>query len=970
MSSFHIGAFAPQAPFLTSLARLWLAQDASGDGLIILPSRRAAQALAGAFLEANEGRALLLPRMIALGNIDEAGLLLSTGFSLPPAIAPAQRQAALAKLILAMNGAGGAPRKPHSAWALAAELAGLMDEADYAGVDLADALPQLVEGQLAQHWQTTLEFLRIVTQAWPAYLQAHGLMNPAARLTGLIRAQIAAWRERPPGHPVWMVAAEGNPSIAAMAATVAALPAGLLLLPGYDPDLSDVAWDGLDETHGQAGIARLLMDMGARREEVLRLDSVESAVPAGRAALLSRALLPAAALGAWQDRVALDVTGVTRLETPDEAQNAVAIAMILRDALERPGSNAALITPDRQLAARVAAALKRFGITADDSAGEPLAETPPAVFLRLLARAAASDYAPLHLLSLLKHPLAAGGLPPGQFRDAGRRLELRALRGPRPGPGFDGIKFRLDGAQQRLLDFVERLEMMVRPLNLPMALNPAQALRLLAEVGEALAATDTQGGAEVLWAGEAGIALAEMFREMFSALADLPDMAPGDVPDLLDAVMAGIVVRKPRAKDGHPRIAIWGIQEAALQSVDLAVLGGLVEGVWPAPAEPGPWLSRPMRKEAGLPLPEQKISQAAHGFFALGCACTNIVLAAPARRERAPAVPARWLTRLEALLAGAGMALAPHEAGAWAAQLDLPVRRERRARPYPRPPVSARPTTLSITDIGTLMADPYAIYARKILQLKELDALDEESDASLFGEIVHDGLRAFFADDKEAATRPNAVARLTEALHVAMRGLRPRAALEHWWAARLARIAEWVVQLEQARRAEHGIPKALAHELAGELALPGGFTLKGRADRVERAADGSIALIDYKTGTVPSAAAVEAGTAPQLPLEAVMAEAGIFGEAFHDDVKELAYIKLSGRADAGQETRLFKSKPEVLRSAVENAGAALQELFDRFAEEGTPYLAAPHPGRVNEYDAYAGVSRRAEWAGEDGDDSD
>ena len=432
---------------------------ADGEGLIILPSRRAAQALAGAFLEANKGKALLLPRIIALGNIDEAGLLLSTGFALPPAIAGAQRQAQLARLILAMNGAGGAPRKPHAAWVLAAELAGLLDEADYAGVDLAEALPQLVEGELARHWQTTLTFLKIVTQAWPEFLQAQGMVNPAARLADLIKAQAAAWRERPPQHRVWMVAAEGTQAVANMARIVAGLPEGLLLLPGYDPFVSDEAWAALDETHNQAGIAALLADMGARREEVRGLDSVESGVPDGRAALLSRALLPAAALGAWQDRVALDIAGVTRLETPDEAQNALAIAMILRDALERPGSTAALITPDRQLAARVAAALKRFGITADDSAGEPLSETPPAVFLRLLARATASEYAPLPLLSLLKHPLAAGGLPPGRFREAGRRLELRALRGPRPGPGFDGIKFRLREAPQDVRDFVDRLEL-------------------------------------------------------------------------------------------------------------------------------------------------------------------------------------------------------------------------------------------------------------------------------------------------------------------------------------------------------------------------------------------------------------------------------------------------------------------------------------------------------------------------------
>ncbi|MDD2704952.1 MAG: double-strand break repair protein AddB, partial [Acidocella sp.] len=584
-----IGAFPPEAPFLPALARLWLAgAGPSHEGLIILPSRRAAQALAGAFLAANEDQALLLPRIIALGNIDEAGLMLSAGFMLPPAIAPLRRQAILAQLILKLNGQDGAPAKLHAAWALAAELAALLDEADYAEIDLASTLPHVVEGDLASHWQTTLQFLQIVTHAWPAILAAEGLMNPAKRLSMLIDAQAQVWKTAPPPHRVWMVAAEGNPAICRMARIVASLPQGKLVLPGYDPALPEDAWDALDDSHAQSGITRLLTAISATRGDISPLPAPEPAVPKGRSEVFSRALLPAASLSAWQSPPELNIAGLSRLETGDEAQNATAIAMILRDALEAPGTTAALVTPDRGLAARVAAALKRFGITADDSAGEALAQTPPATLLRLLARATVTDYAPLPLLSLLKHPLTAGGLPPLTFRNMARRVEVNALRGPRPGPGFDGIKFRLRAEHQAERDFLDRLEALLRPLTLSEILPPAEALRRLIEVGEALAATDEAAGAEVLWSGEAGIALSELLLETLAALEDLPDIPRKDLADLLDALLEGASVRRPRAKDGHPRIAIWGIQEAALQSVDIAVLGGLVEGVWPAPAEPGP----------------------------------------------------------------------------------------------------------------------------------------------------------------------------------------------------------------------------------------------------------------------------------------------------------------------------------------------------------------------------------------------
>ena len=962
----RIGAFAPEAAFLPALARLWLAEGGGHEGLIILPSRRAAQALAGAFLEANEGKALLLPRIVALGNIDEAGLLLSAGFSLPPAMAPARRQALLARLILQKPQESGAPQKLPAAWALAAEFATLLDEADHAGVDLAATLPSLVPEDFAAHWQKILEFLTIVTHAWPEILEAEGVMNPARRLAALIEAQARAWGENPPPGPLWMVAAEGTPAIARMAEMVAKLPQGRLILPGFDPHMNEAAWDGVEDAHAQGGIARLLADIGARRDEVEALPAPQSAVPHGRSALLSRALLPAAALADWQNPAELDLTGLSRLETGDEAQNALAIAMILREALQTPGQSAALVTPDRALAARVGAALKRFGIAADDSAGEPLAATPPAVFLRLLARAAREDYAPLPLLALLKHPLATGNMNPQAFRDMARRLEKHALRGPRPPPGLEGLRFRLKDEHQAERDFLTRLEAMLSPLALPVAVAPVAALTALIQAGESLAATPDEPGPARLWVGEAGNALSALLAESLTALEDMPDIAPSDLPDLLDALIAGQVVRRPRAKDGHPRIAIWGIQEAALQSVDVAVLGGLVEGVWPAPEEPGPWLSRPMRKQAGLPSTELKIGQAAHGFFALASACPRVVLAAPKRRERAPAVPARWLTRLAAMLAGQGLDLPAHEAGLWAGQLDLPVKRVQRPRPRPMPPAQNRPRVYSISDIATLMADPYAIYARKILKLLPLDPLDEESDASQFGDVVHAGLAKFFAGGDVMA--PDAPLRLRNALEVAMREARPREALAQWWGARLERIADWLVEAERARVAESGMPVARALELKGEWKIPGDFLLKGRADRIERDADGGVRIIDYKTGGVPSEKKVKAGTAPQLPLEAVMAEIGAFGGDFTAEVKALIYVALSGRAAAGAETAILK-KPEELREVIDRA-AGLPALLEKFADPATPFLASPHPGRENRFDDYAGISRRAEWGGEDENVSD
>lgn len=963
----HVGAFAPGVGFLPALARLWLAQGGGHDGLIILPSRRAVQALAGAFLQANDEKALLLPRIIALGNVDEAGLMLAKGVALPPAMDAMRRQALLTRLILQKPQENGAPQRLPASWRLAAEFATLLDEADHAEIDLAETLPRLVPGEFSEHWQKTLAFLDIVTHAWPKLLAAEGVMNPARRLALLIDAQAKMWRDSPPSGKVWMVASEGTPAIARMAKIISELPEGRLILPGFDPYLEDSAWQALPDSHAQAGIARLLAEIDVRRAEVEQLPAMIDNVPAGRDSLMSRTLLPASSLVAWQHQTSLNLAGLSRLETGDEAQNAMAIAMLLRDALQTPGRSAALVTPDRALAVRVAATLRRFGVMADDSAGEALANTPPAVFMRLLAQAACEGYAPLPLLALLKHPMATGGTTPQAFRDSARRLEIMLLRGPRPPVGLAGLRSKLENLAPGEGDRPERvflvhLESLLAPLALSEIIHPVVALTGLVEAAESLASTSDQSGAERLWFGEAGNALSTLLSTSIEALEDMPEMPLADLPDLLDALIGGQVVRKPRAKDGHPRIAIWGLQEAALQTVDVVVLGGLVEGVWPAPEEPGPWLSRPMRRQAGLPSPERKIGQAAHAFFSLTCVCPQVVLAAPKRRDRAPVVPARWLTRLSAMLSGQGLELPTHAAAGWAAQLDLPVTRVRRPKPYPRPPSEKRLRVYSISDVTTLMADPYAVYARKILKLSPLEPLDAENDASQFGEVVHAGLASFFSES--AVTSSDALVLLTKALERAMQDARPREALAQWWRARLERIAQWLLDAEKERIFTNGPPAFRLLECAGEWRMPEGFVLKGRADRIERDSDGLVRIIDYKTGTVPSEKKVKAGTAPQLPLEAVMAENGAFGDNFKAEVKELLYVTLSGRVRAGNEKQIL-SKPDELRMVIAQAASFLPRLLKEYADPKMAFLASPHPGRVNQYDDYAGISRRAEWAEED-----
>ena len=706
------------------------------------------------------------------------------------------------------------------------------------------------------------------------------------------------------------------------------------------------------------------------------------AVPETRFPLLSRALLPAKALGDWRGGADTDpaaFAGLSRLTAADQQEEAESIAVVLRDALETPGARAALVTPDRQLANRVAAALLRYGVVADDSAGEALVDSPPAVFLRLTIRAVAEGLAPVPLLALLKHPLTGAGLSVAACRDGARALELACLRGPRPGAGIAGIRIALDksNAPPSVHAFWTLAEKCLEPVFRILSakiLDPAEALAAVIEAAERLAATDTETGPARLWSGEEGEALATRLSEVLAALPGMPDQRRATMPGLLDAVLQGGVVRDRRALRGrggalHPRVFIWGLLEARLQSVDTIVLGGLAETVWPPATDPGPWLSRPMRTQVGLPSPEEIVGQAAHDFLAVACSAPTVVLSCPTRRDGAPTVPARWLVRLEMFLAGQNLSLPVHPAAAWVRSLDLPAGGPKPAQPpTPRPDVGLRPRRLSVTEIETWVRDPYAIYARHILKLRKLDPLDQATDASDYGSLVHKGLAAFL---ERFGNRwpPDAPLQLAIAMERALRDAQVRPALQAWWRPRLQRIAAWVAETEAGRRA-NAPPDAIEPEADGTLLIDGPFrtfTLVGRADRIDRRADGTLSILDYKTGTPPSQAGVESGLYPQLPLEAAMASRGAFPKVPPGPTGELIYWHLSGGATAGKATLLFKGDATTTTAAAEVELDRLRARIAAYENTSRPYLSHPNPSAMPRFADYAQLARVKEWltAGED-----
>jgi ATP-dependent helicase/nuclease subunit B len=299
----------------------------------------------------------------------------------------------------------------------------------------------------------------------------------------------------------------------------------------------------------------------------------------------------------------------------------------------------------------------------------------------------------------------------------------------------------------------------------------------------------------------------------------------------------------------------------------------------------------------------------------------------------------------------------------WGAELDRPARFAATAPPHPRPPVDMRPRQLSVTQIGTWMADPYAIYAKHVLKLKRLDPIDAEIGPADRGTLVHRIL------DRFVALHPDALPQDAEARLVALADeIFRQASAGHpavwaYWRPRLERIARWFIEQERQRRQE---ARPLRTEVAGRMTVPAAykdFVLTAKADRVDLLADGGLAIIDYKTGGVPSKKDVAQGIQPQLPLEAAIARAGGFEGVAAAEVGELAYWRITGAREPGKVCEIAAAA-DAARLAAE-AVEGLRQLIATFDDPATPYEPMPWPERIPRFSDYRHLARIAEWSDAD-----
>ncbi len=974
----NLFTIAAGANFAQSLADGLIARV--GDGplalsrcIIYLPTRRAARGFGEAFAKRLGGSALL-PQFRAIGDSEEDDLLFDTaseGMDLPPAITTIRRQLLLAALVRRWDArARGGTLNFAQATHLAESLATLMDEIERQGADLAK-LEELAPPALAEHWRDVTGFLDLLRDEWPNILRDEGRMNPAARRN----AALALLTDRLVRNPVdGMVIAAGStgsiPATARLLAAIAGMPNGAVVLPGLDRVLDEKSWAALDPGHPQFGMRQLLEQVGGERAHVADWDG--GAVNPAREALLRESLRPAPTTDAWRaiaergtGEIASGLEGLSLIAANDPAEEALAIALALRHTLESEGRSAALVTPDRTLARRVAAELTRWDVAIDDSAGRPLAHTSAGAFLSLVAEAAEAGFAPVPLLAMLKHPFATLGEDPAPFRAQARLLDKYVLRGPRPDPGLAGIEKAITAARLETRNPAEALTTLAQWWNgIAALLAPLeqaftkQTLPLGDLVQSHLAAAENLSCSDAkacpLWRGPDGEAAAELFNALLESTDGLPEIEPGSYPALLHSLAMGIPVRPAFGRSRA--IAILGPLEARLQRFDLTILGGLNEGSWPAATPADPWFSRPMRKVLGLEQPERRIGLAAHDFASLG-AGPQVLLTRALKADGTPTIASRWLQRLTQLTRGLGLQdkLNPEvDYLAMARTLSNVPLGQRLARPAPAPPVEARPRRLSVTEIETWLRDPYAIYARHVLELRPLDSLDEDIGPLERGNVFHRALE-LFVGRYPGALPDDALVKLTAIAEEVFALEKIPAAQRAIWRPRFLSAAQWFIAKERERRS--GITKSWL-EISGRMtfAAPGGpFLLTCKADRIDMLLGGGAAILDYKTGGLPDKKWMVSFLTPQLPLEGAILVAGGFDGLPATEPEELIYLRLSGGIKGGE------IKPYEGAMAAD-AKDRLAQRIAWFDDATTPYVSRVAPQSAKSVGYYDHLARVREWS--------
>lgn len=954
----HLFAISPEKPFMEQLvagltARIGRQPDALGETTIFLPTRRACRLLQDTLLSCFEQRlsssSLLMPHIVPLGDMDHAELTLSSellqqgqrDIPMKP-LAPLHEKILVARLLKA--------KSPHMAFeqtlSIASTLLSFVQELQSEDIDPA-SIQTLLENEFAEHWKESITFLTLFLECWPAILKE----RVASDRMDYRHFWMRFYADSLPRHPHHVIAAGvrgGTPVVNELLRAIARHPKGAVILPALDSGMEESCWDALSHSHPLFLTKQLLNECGVDRKEVPEWGDKE-----GQSSLIWREVFrPSETSHRWHElpaEIARAHEHIDVLACRDQHEEALIIAMMMREALEVPGKTASLITAEQRLREQVREHLKRWDLVIDDSAGRSLSDAPTIQLMRLIAKASLDIGDGVALLACLKHPFATMGFAPEHMKAMLRRFERHILRKERDHKVLDDyIAHAHDVGDPDLLDWCERLAEILRPflsLCAKEELGFAEFLSCHIDLAEKLAATEEEEGAARLWRYDSGQAASEHFSQLLDIGRDIGMIAAEEYAPLFDRLCAAVSYYP--TEETHPRLKILSPIEARLHHADHIILGGLQEGVWPSASVSNPWLSRSMRDLVGLLPLEKEMGDSAHDMYCLAHA-KQLTMSYAKKQGDSPTAPSRWLARFQNITTLWSSHKTPSHWHSWAHALGTPKEKISISLPAPKPPLSVRPRRLSVTRIEQGMSNPYQLYARDMLRLYPLAALSGTISLRHFGNLVH-----HFLEQAEFAGPTQGEASLQEAIAAYTH----HPAISHIWRRHLHAVLGWFEDYRAASQPantyvekEGDLHKSV--QCADETIE---VTICGKADRLEFTADG-LHIVDYKTGALPSARKIKRGESLQLPLLALIAKEGGFADVTKGSpIAKISYIDVSGLESTGRGEAVSGDMDDLLRQTALTLDQFLHMLYSSDTEfRPTITLKETH------YNPYVHLSRMRE----------
>lgn len=929
--------------------------------LFLVPNRRACQMLIAAFVRKQGTKPAILPQIVPITEIDDEELffdnvnLTDACLNNKPPIDAKERLFLFTRMIMSKPGDFGLKQiSLAQAFSLASDLAGLIDTASNLGLSF-DRLYDLVPEKYATHWQETLKLLKIITEFWPKILKERNAVDVCDFKKSLLYRQAELWQKKEETRPIIAAGITASfPAVVNLLQTVKELPNGEIYFAGIDFWADDTYWEAIDESHPQFELKELLQQLQIDRKQISNICEVNDTK---REQFISELMRPAVVSYAWRhiDKdfdVSQISDNIQLLECQTQREEALAIALKMREVLNFPEKTAALVTYDRNLARRVASELERFDIKVDDSAGIPLSLTPVGIFLRLLAEAAQDLDSDTKFITLLKHPFMLFSQSPADFRKNVYDYEISLRK-----------KFAETGEELSLFvqGIRDELKVLHEQLN-SSSVNFEDILRTHIQLAETLATSDKEDGSRILWKGNDGKSAASFITKVLESAKFLGEIKGSDYLLLFCELMSLESVRSNYGT--HPRLSILGPIEARLCHFDYMILGELNEGIWPKAEKADMWMSRPMKKDFGFNLPEKNTGILAADLCVF-LASKHVILTRAERIDGVPMKKSRWLLRMETVLNALGSDITFLEQDnfmSFVGNLDRPEAYISLPPPSPTPPVEARPHKLSASAVDLLVADPYSVFAKYILKLYPLDDLDIPPDQRDYGTLIH-GIIEEFNNTYPSSLPPSALDILLNIGEKHFSDAHIEQELKAFWWPKFVATAQVYLALDNREDVTF-----INNEISGEIMyeLPNSkVTFTAKADRIDVLKDGKINIIDYKTGKIPSKKQVQGGHALQLLLEGLIATKGCFSNIQNKEVNKLIYWHL-GSENSPKNTLSFGAADEdILKQSEEY----LLKLVNTFDMETTPYLARPIPKYVSKNTDYVHLARVKEWSVQEEDDS-